>query len=69
MATRLMLSLKKAADRLGSFTHTGDLEDVTDAQFVGVHTTMECAMEVGMSVREYRDQPEAIGLSVVGDRL
>ena len=68
MATRLMLSLKKAADKLGSFTSTDDLDDVTDALFAGDHTTMEHAMEVGVSMHEYRGQPDAIDLPPVGNR-
>ncbi|KAF9649416.1 hypothetical protein BDM02DRAFT_3128379 [Thelephora ganbajun] len=55
MATRLMLSLKKAADEAGSFTCTDDLEVTTSVAFAGGHTTMEYAMEAGVSRRD-RDQ-------------
>ena len=44
-----MLSLKKAADKSGSFTRTEDLEGVGDVVFAGGHTTMEYAMEFGVS--------------------
>lgn len=57
MATRLMLSLKKAADESGSFTRTEDVEAVADLVFVGGHTTMEYAMEVGVSTSR-RDHPD-----------
>lgn len=60
MATRLMLSLKKAADQSGSFTRTEDLDGVDDLVFAGggEHTTMEYAMEVGVAARRdpFRDQ-------------
>ena len=52
MATRLMLSLKKAADESGSFRCTGDLEVMTDVLFAGGPTTMEHAMETGVSRRD-----------------
>lgn len=56
MATRLMLSLKKAADESGSFTRTEDLEAVPDVVFAAAagHTSMEYAMEVGVSSRPDR---------------
>jgi len=69
MATRLMLSLKKAADNLGSFTGMDDLDDVTDALFAGDHTTMEHAMEVGVSGHEHRGQSDAINLTRIGNQL
>lgn len=47
-----MLSLKKAADESGSFTRTEDLDAVADVVFAGPHTTMEYAMEVGLTKRE-----------------
>ena len=56
MATRLMLSLKKAADESGSFTRTEDLEAITGVVFAGEHTTMEYAMEVGVSRRAAGDR-------------
>lgn len=56
MATRLMLSLKKAADKSGSFTRTEDLDAVEDVLFAGGYTTMEYAMEAGLSTRYPRDQ-------------
>ena len=69
MATRLMLSLKKAADKMGSFTRTDDLGGVTGALFASGHATMEHAMEVGVSTREYRGHSDAIDLPLVGHRL
>ena len=69
MATRLMLSLKKAADKCGSFTRTEDLDDVTDALFVGGRATMGRAVETDVSADGYRDQSEAIDLPLVGKRL
>ena len=60
MASRLMLSLKKAADGSYSATHTGDQgsEGVeTDVLFAHrYHATMEYAMEAGLSRRD-REQP------------
>jgi hypothetical protein len=57
MSTRLMLSLKKAADESGSFTRTEDLDAVADVIFARGHTTMEYAMEAGVSTRrDHRDQ-------------
>ena len=55
MASRLMLSLKKAADESGSFMRTEDLDAVTDVMFARRHATMEDAMEAGLS-RHDRDQ-------------
>jgi len=66
MATRLMLSLKKAADESGSFTRTEDLDGMTDVMFAGGHTTMEYAMEAGVSRYEHRDQ--AVGLELLENR-
>ena len=57
MATRLMLSLKKAADESGSFTRTEDLEAVADLVFVSGHATMEYAMEIGVSRGDRRRDP------------
>ena len=54
MSTRLMLSLKKAANNSGGFTRTTDLNNVESAVFAGGHTTMEHAMEVGVSTRRSR---------------
>lgn len=75
MSSRLMLSLKKAADKAGSFTRTEDLDIVTDVLFVGGHTTMEHAMELGVSRHGGdRDQTEAsetqdgIALQVIESR-
>ena len=48
MASRLMLSLKKAADKVGSFTCTEDVDVVTEVLFANGHTTMEYALEVGV---------------------
>lgn len=55
MCTRLMLSLKKAADNSGEFTRTTDLNSIV---FAGGHTTMEYAMEVGVSTRRSRRRPD-----------
>jgi len=66
MATRLMLSLKKAADESGSFTRTEDLDAVTDIMFAtDRHTTMEYAMEAGVSRREEYHSDQATGLELV----
>ena len=70
MATRLMLSLKKAADKSGLTTHTEDSEQtVTDVVFVDQdhdrnhHVTMEYAMESGLSRRD-RDQTQTISFEL-----
>jgi len=57
MATRLMLSLKKSADKSGAFTRTEDLEAINDLVFSrdGGHTTMELAMETGIYRRDDDD--------------
>ena len=73
MASRLMLSLKKAADKTGSFACTDDINvDVTEVLFANGHTTMEYALEVGVSRRDgSRDQAEAwdvIALRLVESR-
>jgi len=48
MASRLMLSLKKAADKSGAFACTEDLNNATSVVFTrGGHTTMENAMGAG----------------------
>jgi hypothetical protein len=67
MATRLMLSLKKAADDSGSFTRTEDLEAFTDVVFAGERTTMELAMEVGVSRRD-RGHDQTMGFELVENR-
>jgi hypothetical protein len=64
-----MLSLKKAADESGSFRRTEDLEGVADVQFAGGHTTMEYAMEVGVSRRDRCDQAVAEIELVEGRRV
>jgi len=67
MATRLMLSLKKAADQSGSFTRTEDLDGVDDLVFAGgggQHTTMEYAMEVGVAARRDRFRDQAMDLEL-----
>lgn len=57
MASRLMLSLKKAADDSGSFVSTEDLEAITDVMFARRHyATMEYAMEAGLSRPRNRNQ-------------
>ena len=64
MASRLMLSLKKAADKLGSSMRTEDAYAVTDVVFAGhrvTHVTMEYAMEAGLS-RHDRDQTISLEL-------
>ena len=53
-----MLSLKKAADNSGKFTRTTDLNNVNSIVFAGGHTTMEYAMEVGVSTRRSRRRPD-----------
>ena len=69
MATRLMLSLKKAADKSGSFTRTEDLDAVEDVVFAGGHTTMEYAMEAGLSTRTTRHlRDQTVDLELVENR-
>ena len=72
MASRLMLSLKKAADKVGSFTCTEDVDVVTEVLFANGHTTMEYALEVGVSRRDgSRDQAGAwdvIALQLIESR-
>ena len=58
MASRLMLSLKKSADSSGSPSMDDEFKDVTDVMFAG-HTTMELAMEVGVSWGR-RDQTRTV---------
>lgn len=59
-----MLSLKKAADKSGSFTRTEDLDGVDDLVFAGGHTTMEHAMEVGVSTRRDRVRDQTVDLEL-----
>ena len=61
MATRLMLSPKKAAGKSGLFMRTEGLDAVEDVVFAGGYMTMEYAMETGLSTstranRHFRDQ-------------
>ena len=65
MATRLMLSLKKAADASGSFTRTEDLDAFSDVVFAGEHTTMELAMEAGVSRRDRPGTDQTMGFELV----
>ena len=57
MASRLMLSLKKSADCSGSPSSMDESKEITDIMFAG-HTTMELAMEAGVSWSR-RDQNQA----------
>lgn len=56
MATRLMLSLKKAAGKLGAFMRTEDLDVISEAIFVNDHTTMEQALELDVSRRPSQER-------------